>query len=95
MVNMGIIFHQIIRHKGGVLALSTGTGPVAGAIGSQGLLTTAPGEIYASTTGPPTHWAYGLPFTSNGRLFVEEAAITHYDQGLPFTASGALAVAGS
>jgi photosystem II stability/assembly factor-like uncharacterized protein len=88
---MSIIFQQVIAQNNGVLALNVGTDAPVDPVESQGLLIDAAGAIYATTSVPPTHYVYGLPFDDNGRLVVEAAAISYYDQGLPFTANGALA----
>ena len=89
-VIMGIIFAPIIAQSG-LLPLNVGTGAPVDPIGCQGLLLDSAGAIYASTTTPPARYYYGLPFDADGRLVVEEAAISYYDQGLPFTSSNALA----
>lgn len=88
---MSIIFANIIAEYGSV-QLSIGTGAPADPVESQGLLLDDAGAIYATTTGPATVFAYGLPFDANGRLYVEDAAVDYYAQSIPFTASGAVAV---
>ncbi len=89
---MSIIFHQITSQNGGVLPLNLGSGAVVGGIPSQGLLVDEDGAVYATLDTPPAAWLAGLPFDANGRLVVEQGAITSYFGGLAFTATGALSV---
>ena len=88
---MSIIFHPVIAQNNGVIALNTGSGAPVDPVECQGLLIDDAGAIYATTTTPPTKYAYGLPFDDDGRLVIEEAAVAYYSQGLPFTANNALA----
>jgi WD40 repeat protein len=88
---VSIIFHHVVDSDG-VIALNVGTGTPSPATLSQGLLLDDVGAVYATTTDPISYYAYGLPFSVDGRLVVEEGAVDYISQSLPFTANNALSM---
>ena len=83
----------VSRANNGSLPMSVGTGPVAGAVPSQGVLLTPAGEIAATTTGPAVEGSGGLLFDADGRLFIG-AVFSQFTAGaLPISADGALVTA--
>ena len=88
---MGIIFHPEIAQNGSI-TVNVGTGAPVSPVSCQGLLLDDTGAIYCTTIGPASIYSNGLPFDSNGRLYIENAAVSYYSQSIGYTANGALAV---
>ena len=70
------MFQHLVRNTGGGIPVLIGTGPPAGAVGSQGfLINPATGEIHASNGGTPVHYNGGLAFDVDGRLILDDALV--------------------